>query len=991
MRNIKQILILLFCGLVYMAYAQIKPIYNVPGPEVANLGQYKTTPVNYFTGVPDISVPLYTIRIGNYTLPLAANYHISSVKPTTAPGCLGLGWSLMAGGYISRSVRGIYDEKMGKDGKAHGFYGHSGKLKGMTAADFDEHVRNHSEGDDYYELCADEFTFNFCGYSGTFYYNEDGGWTVVSDQEISVEFDSKTGFVDFNEVAKRLGNSCWNNQSSNNRFFSKFTLITPDGCHYEFGGINATEFSIPYYNRDHRDLIATSWMLTKITTIDKRIVTFDYDTNSVMANIKYVPQYSVTYNLPVDKKNCYQIGRKGFTGFLLFGVNLKSITTDNEVISFDYKRDLEYGKSFNVRMPLLSWKDGNAANRLDYFMGLRGDLYPQVVQLLNVKGYGDEPNDMQRSVAVGNALVCKYLQRIIITNKDGKPRMSICFNYNFNKNAKLASIAFLRGLAGLDKDALKDAETSAEDTVVRNIAPKYRFSYNTEVTMPREYGFLGTDSWGYYNGQTISISEYPDFQKSISLEKAMKAETLEGITYPTGGKTLFVFERHESSQMVDNINHDRILPNCELMGGLRIKQITNVDSDGEIANRIRYYYAENKGGESLLHGSGISKGRPCNHITYNLDGGISLEMASQGGFFPEVTNLNSPDVGYSCVIEETLDSLDHSLGYVKYRYTNYGTDINGVPHYDEMCLHSYNVEGNSPIVPFTSHSEERGKLLSKEYYSPDGKLMKKENFKYKLIGDKPFCSATVDVCFFSASLYNYVYATLGWLTKTHTYSYLPVESTTTEYNSGIPYVTRKKQIYKEDKMLQCDSILESDGQWQTSAFQYSKDSPDYKWMVEQHVFSPIVKKETTYGKGKMVEEDVYSSCNGIPYIERKQAWRHQLFVDTKYRVSKVDYYANPVEISQDGRTSVLVWGGLGQRLIARFDNVTFKQINQLLGKDVRTFSREMLPKIDYGPLFRIRRLLPQALSCIYQYGDDLLLQSQTYSNGFTMFFTHTTT
>ena len=160
---------LLLVGLPSRMQAQIKPVLNVPSPEVANLGQYKMVPVDYFTGIPNVSVPLYTVRVGNYSLPLSVSYHLSSVKPNTTPGCLGLGWSLIAGGYISRSVRCICDEKMGKDGIAHGFYDHSEKIKNMTEAEFVDHTLNHAEGKDYYELSADEFTFNFCGYSGSFY------------------------------------------------------------------------------------------------------------------------------------------------------------------------------------------------------------------------------------------------------------------------------------------------------------------------------------------------------------------------------------------------------------------------------------------------------------------------------------------------------------------------------------------------------------------------------------------------------------------------------------------------------------------------------------------------------------------------------------------------------------------------------------------------------------------------------------------------------
>ena len=68
-------------------------------------------PVGHYTGVPDISIPLYNVQIGDYELPISLSYHLASVKPTTAPGILGAGWSLKAGGYIARSVRGRTDEK----------------------------------------------------------------------------------------------------------------------------------------------------------------------------------------------------------------------------------------------------------------------------------------------------------------------------------------------------------------------------------------------------------------------------------------------------------------------------------------------------------------------------------------------------------------------------------------------------------------------------------------------------------------------------------------------------------------------------------------------------------------------------------------------------------------------------------------------------------------------------------------------------------------
>lgn len=228
-------------------------------PEAASLGLYGQIPVSHYTGIPNISIPLYDVEVGDYKLPISASYHLSSVKPNTPSGIMGLGWNLMAGGQITRTVRGIMDEKVDKEGIGHGFYYHASKLKGMKNSDFktytEKKMRDEKGGSDWFELTPDEFSFNFCGYSGTFYYNESGGWTVVSDDDIKVEFtpDNK-GFIRWKDLKKKFLNyEKWTGNFDKNCFFNQFTLITPDGVRYTFGGYDATEYSIPYYLRANAD------------------------------------------------------------------------------------------------------------------------------------------------------------------------------------------------------------------------------------------------------------------------------------------------------------------------------------------------------------------------------------------------------------------------------------------------------------------------------------------------------------------------------------------------------------------------------------------------------------------------------------------------------------------------------------------------------------------------------------------------------------------
>lgn len=80
-------------------------------PNAAELFKYVSTPVDKMTGVPSISFPLYTVNTGKIRLPISLSYHASGIKVDQRATWVGLGWSLNAGGIITREVRGMPDEK----------------------------------------------------------------------------------------------------------------------------------------------------------------------------------------------------------------------------------------------------------------------------------------------------------------------------------------------------------------------------------------------------------------------------------------------------------------------------------------------------------------------------------------------------------------------------------------------------------------------------------------------------------------------------------------------------------------------------------------------------------------------------------------------------------------------------------------------------------------------------------------------------------------
>ncbi|MDR2994333.1 MAG: hypothetical protein LBV11_11015, partial [Bacillus cereus] len=89
---------------------QINNPYKVPPtPEAAAFLKYGEYPVSYNIGIPDISIPIYTIKSGELTLPISLSYHAGGIKLEELASSVGLGWTLNAGGVVNKTVMGTPD------------------------------------------------------------------------------------------------------------------------------------------------------------------------------------------------------------------------------------------------------------------------------------------------------------------------------------------------------------------------------------------------------------------------------------------------------------------------------------------------------------------------------------------------------------------------------------------------------------------------------------------------------------------------------------------------------------------------------------------------------------------------------------------------------------------------------------------------------------------------------------------------------------------
>ncbi|NML59414.1 RHS repeat domain-containing protein [Chryseobacterium cheonjiense] len=90
----------------------IKKLYPA-APTANNLMKFEEVPVSNYTGIPDIKIPIAEIPIYNQgiSMNVSLNYHPLNARPDDKASEVGLGWSLFAGGSITRTVRGTPDDQ----------------------------------------------------------------------------------------------------------------------------------------------------------------------------------------------------------------------------------------------------------------------------------------------------------------------------------------------------------------------------------------------------------------------------------------------------------------------------------------------------------------------------------------------------------------------------------------------------------------------------------------------------------------------------------------------------------------------------------------------------------------------------------------------------------------------------------------------------------------------------------------------------------------
>lgn len=500
---------------------------KIASPNAAALGKVADIPVNYHTGIPNIDIPIYTVHEGPLQLPISLAYHASGLRVSEQSSWTGAGFSLNAGGMITRSVRGAPDEVLNGNGAPapisylnnKGYYdymfwessggyvppivpaGPSGSEQTLAYSQF----INGRDGE------ADIFNFNFNGYSGKFYFRPDNSVTLAPQQDIKV-----------------TPLRCPSGNTNCSYDLYGWIVTTPDGVRYHFGkdlaaagSYNTTDNVVPLEHTTSYSATsglsysktASSWFLNKIESPDQK-----FSISLVYSAEDYA--YYTTSLFPQPS-----------TGTALDGIDLvKNIIQ-------------------GVRLTAINFSNNGQVSFIPSFV--RKDLSGPYTNL-----YDFDPDSVNVTTAP------RSLGEIRISN-GAEPGFcqSFTFDYGYFYDQTHPLTGYLAGLAGQfnlhsDKRRLKlkaITEKSCGNGVVK---PPYKFTYYDEGSVPRTLSFA-QDHWGYYNGQTSNASMLPPISIDNGLTMVsgtygdrgskwpdMRAGTLQQVQHPQGGHSRFVFESH---------------------------------------------------------------------------------------------------------------------------------------------------------------------------------------------------------------------------------------------------------------------------------------------------------------------------------------------------------------------------------------------------------------------------------------------------------------
>ena len=221
-------------------YKNTVELYTPKSPQVTMMERFGNYPVDYSTGVPNISIPLYTIKVGDYELPISIDYHNSGIRVQDIATPVGLGWMLNAGGCISHTIMGRDDSD--QEPTITGIDDINNKIEDNSLCT--SHVWDAIAANKYYDTQSDRYSYNFTGHHGIFRRDMiDFMYQTLPHSDMIIEAKGRKSYSD-------VDHSC---------DYTLFELTDDKGIKYTFGYPEVTKGDFT-----HDISYASAYYLTKI-------------------------------------------------------------------------------------------------------------------------------------------------------------------------------------------------------------------------------------------------------------------------------------------------------------------------------------------------------------------------------------------------------------------------------------------------------------------------------------------------------------------------------------------------------------------------------------------------------------------------------------------------------------------------------------------------------------------------------------------------------
>lgn len=481
------------------------PMPEVPlTPEAAAFAKYGDVPINHSTGAVNFEVPIYTLRLKDFTVPISLSYRSSGFKVDEMATDVGLGWTLQGYGLISQSIRGFRDRYDGTSGYATrdeiialldaDNLTEMGNLyrvceNGACSAQTMANINQKPENQDAILLGSvdaepDIFHFNFPGRNGTFFIDKNGDFITLEASRLHITW---------------TGNA--------------FTVIDEVGIQYSFNA---------------REVLKNDNTCNNANVLDvDRGTEEDYSPNYYLTSI-CLPQGGCIYYEYQDYSYVYY----------------------NGITQTDYFKTSSQGspKGISTCYNEVTIEEGKKLSRIFTDQGIEVNFLYNALQRKDLPPAG---------TSEGLPLVSGSLDEIVIKHRnDTINRFSLGHNYTeglADTNGDITDFTAISG-AYLSSSNKRLMLTSVQESGKKPYVFKYASdSEFGDKKLPSTFSFA-KDFWGYYNGKHNNPNLVPEFNvyghligdadRKVSYSH-MEANMLRKIIYPTGGHTLLNYEPHQ--------------------------------------------------------------------------------------------------------------------------------------------------------------------------------------------------------------------------------------------------------------------------------------------------------------------------------------------------------------------------------------------------------------------------------------------------------------